>query len=195
MSSRTAYSRIPCRCDDHRRYIEKAVLRSKTRAVSGAAASQRWFDQHVQITSNSRFKNDKFVKTHCFTIDDAPPHAAEKARREIEERLAATYEAATVGISESDRNGNLPRVNTTLTAITGRAREELLRVRSSTTRTKRIGAKTPRCTLGRWPVRNQLHDSQTGHATRRSDQIRRRPSSSVSTKKVIFDTACACCRT
>ena len=82
--------------------------------------------KRVLITSNSRFEDDKFINTRCFTLDVTDLHAAETARREIEERLAATYEGAPVGISESDRNGNLLRVNTTLTAITGRAREELL---------------------------------------------------------------------
>jgi PAS domain S-box-containing protein len=52
--------------------------------------------KHVLITSNSRFADGKFVNTRCFTTDVTDLHQAEAARREGEERLSATYEAATV---------------------------------------------------------------------------------------------------
>jgi PAS domain S-box-containing protein len=42
--------------------------------------------------------------------------------------LAATYEAATVGIAEADEEGRMTRVNDALCIILGRSREELLRM-------------------------------------------------------------------
>ncbi len=51
---------------------------------------------------------------------------AERARRESDERLAVTYEAATVGIAETDENGRYVRVNDAVCKILGRSREELL---------------------------------------------------------------------
>lgn len=82
--------------------------------------------KHVLITSNSRFKDGQFVNTRCFTTDVTGLHEAELARRESEERLAATYEAASVGIAEADETGRLLRVNDALTRILGRSREQLL---------------------------------------------------------------------
>jgi PAS domain S-box-containing protein len=77
--------------------------------------------KHVQITSNSRFIEGRFVNTRCFTRDVTSLYEAEKARRESEERLAATYEAATVGIAEADEEGRMIRVNDALCTILGRA--------------------------------------------------------------------------
>ncbi|WP_035701156.1 PAS domain-containing sensor histidine kinase [Bradyrhizobium genomosp. I (2014)] len=82
--------------------------------------------KHVLITSNSRFNDGKFVNTRCFTIDVTHLREAERARRESEERLAATYEAATVGIAEADETGRLLRVNDALCKMLGRSREQLL---------------------------------------------------------------------
>jgi len=82
--------------------------------------------KHVLITSNSRFVEGKFVNTRCFTLDVTDLHAAEDARRASEVRLAATYEAASVGISEVDENGRFLRVNDSLCSITGRSRDQLL---------------------------------------------------------------------
>jgi PAS domain S-box-containing protein len=81
--------------------------------------------KRVQITSNSRFTDGKFVNTRCFTTDVTGLYEAERARRESEERLAATYEAATVGIAEADEEGRMTRVNDALCRILGRSREEL----------------------------------------------------------------------
>jgi PAS domain S-box-containing protein len=50
----------------------------------------------------------------------------EQALREQNQRLAVTYEHATVGIAEIDATGKRLRVNATACAITGRSREELL---------------------------------------------------------------------
>jgi PAS domain S-box-containing protein len=82
--------------------------------------------KHVLITSNSRFQDGKFVNTRCFTTDVTELIESETARRESEERLAATYEAATIGIAEADAQGRLLRVNDALCGMLGRSREELL---------------------------------------------------------------------
>ncbi|MCK1455172.1 PAS domain S-box protein [Bradyrhizobium sp. 35] len=82
--------------------------------------------KHVLITSNSRFVDGKFVNTRCFTIDISKLHAAEEARQVSEARLAATYEAASVGISETDENGRFLRVNDFICRMTGRSRDQLL---------------------------------------------------------------------
>lgn len=82
--------------------------------------------KHVMITSNGRFKDGKFINTRCFTIDVTDLHEAEKARRESEERLSVTYEAATIGIAEADSDGRLLRVNDAICAMLGRSRDELL---------------------------------------------------------------------
>ncbi|GAB1584082.1 hypothetical protein PPNSA23_40250 [Phyllobacterium phragmitis] len=66
------------------------------------------------------------MNTRCFTMDVTHLHESERARRESEERLAATYEAATVGIAESDETGRLLRVNDALCKMLGRSREQLL---------------------------------------------------------------------
>lgn len=82
--------------------------------------------KHVLITSNSRFEDGKFVNTRCFTTDVTSLHETEDAWRESEERLAATYQAATIGIAESDADGRLLRVNDALCTLLGRSREQLL---------------------------------------------------------------------
>jgi PAS domain S-box-containing protein len=82
--------------------------------------------KHVLITSNSRFQDGKFVNTRCFTTDVTELFESETARRESEERLAATYEAATIGIAEADAQGHLLRVNDALCGMLGRSRGELL---------------------------------------------------------------------
>ncbi|UPJ58436.1 PAS domain S-box protein [Bradyrhizobium sp. 192] len=82
--------------------------------------------KHVLITSNSRFVDGKFVNTRCFTVDVTDLQAANEARQASDARLAATYEAAIVGISEADESGRFLRVNDSLCRITGRSRDELL---------------------------------------------------------------------
>jgi PAS domain S-box-containing protein len=82
--------------------------------------------KHVLITSNSRFEDGEFVNTRCFTTDVTELYEAERARRDSEERLTATYEAATIGIAEADSAGRLLRVNDALCKMLGRSREELL---------------------------------------------------------------------
>jgi PAS domain S-box-containing protein len=82
--------------------------------------------KHVLITSNGRFDQGLLVRTRCFTTDVTELYAAERALRESEERLAATYEAATIGIAEADETCNLLRVNDALCKMLGRSREQLL---------------------------------------------------------------------
>lgn len=82
--------------------------------------------RQVVITSNGRFSNDKLVNTRCFTVDVTGVHAAEAARRDSEERLTATYEAATIGIAEAGPDGRLLRVNDAICKMLGRSREQLL---------------------------------------------------------------------
>ncbi|RCS25335.1 PAS domain S-box protein [Phyllobacterium salinisoli] len=82
--------------------------------------------KHVLITSNSRFEDGEFINTRCFTTDVTELFESESARRDSEERLAATYEAATIGIAETDSAGRLLRVNDALCQMLGRSRQELL---------------------------------------------------------------------
>lgn len=82
--------------------------------------------KQVLITSNGRFEDGKLFNTRCFTIDVTNVHEAEAARRDSDDRLAATYEAATVGISEAGADGRLLRVNDALCTMLGRTREQLL---------------------------------------------------------------------
>lgn len=82
--------------------------------------------KHVVITSNGRFEKEKLVNTRCFTVDVTGLREAEAAKRESEERLAATYEAATIGFAEAGPDGRLLRVNDALCEMLGRTREQLL---------------------------------------------------------------------
>jgi PAS domain S-box-containing protein len=82
--------------------------------------------RHVLITSNGRFDDGRFVNTRCFTIDVTGLQEADYARRQSDERLAATYEAAMVGIAEVDEHGRYVRINDALCNILGRSREQLL---------------------------------------------------------------------
>jgi PAS domain S-box-containing protein len=82
--------------------------------------------KHVLITSNCRFEQGQLVNTRCFTTDVTELHASEEARRDSEQRLAATYEAATIGIAEADEQGRLLRVNDALCKMLGRPRAQLL---------------------------------------------------------------------
>ncbi|ARP95863.1 histidine kinase [Bordetella genomosp. 13] len=82
--------------------------------------------KHVVITSNSRFHAGKFVNTRCFTMDVTELRKAEAAQRESDERLMATYQAAMVGIAETDERGGFVRVNDAMCRMLGRPRETLI---------------------------------------------------------------------
>ncbi|MGY6293344.1 hypothetical protein ACXITF_19170, partial [Proteus mirabilis] len=75
--------------------------------------------KHVAITSNGRFEDGKFFNTRCFTVDVTRAHEAEVERQESDDRLAATYEAATIGIAEAGEDGRLLRVNDALCTMLG----------------------------------------------------------------------------
>lgn len=82
--------------------------------------------KHVVITSNSRFQAGKFVNTRCFTMDVTELRKAEAAQRESDERVMATYQAAMVGIAETDAQGRFVRVNDAMCRMLGRPREALI---------------------------------------------------------------------
>jgi PAS domain S-box-containing protein len=85
--------------------------------------------RHVQISSSVRFCDGRFINTRCFSVDVTATVLAEAARREAEQRLAATYEKATIGIAESDAEGRFLRVNPAFGEITGYTVEELIGTR------------------------------------------------------------------
>ena len=85
--------------------------------------------KHVEISSSVRFRDGKFLNTRCFSVDVTATVAAEAARREAEQRLAATYEKATVGIAEADAEGRFLRVNPAFAELTGYAVENLIGTR------------------------------------------------------------------
>ncbi len=84
--------------------------------------------KHVLITSSGRFEDGRFANTRCFTIDVTDLYEAEAARADIDGRLAATYEAANVGITEADHTGRILRLNDALCRILDMPREQLLRM-------------------------------------------------------------------
>ena len=102
---------------------------SRGEKLDGYPAKLRTKDgsiKHVLITSNGRFDGGRFVNSRCSLLDVTDLHHAERARRSTEERLAATYEAANVGIAEADEKGTLLRVNEGLCRIMGKSRDALL---------------------------------------------------------------------
>jgi PAS domain S-box-containing protein len=106
--------------------LQKLSCREKLDRYPARLRARDGSIKHVLITSNSRFEDGRFVNTRCFTMDVTHRHEAERARRESEERLAATYEAATIGITEADETGRLLRVNDAFCNMLGRSREQLL---------------------------------------------------------------------
>jgi PAS domain S-box-containing protein len=82
--------------------------------------------RHVLITPNVRTRNGEFMNIRCFTVDVTERVRAEELLQQQNERLAATYEHAGMGIVEVDAEGKLLRVNAQLCALMGYAPEELL---------------------------------------------------------------------
>ncbi len=82
--------------------------------------------RQVRISSNARTRNGKVINTRCFTVDVTDRLRAEALLCEQDERLAATYEHAGIGIAEVDADGKLRRVNGHLSALLGCSPEELL---------------------------------------------------------------------
>ncbi len=83
--------------------------------------------RHVQISSSVCFdESGRFRNTRCFTVDVTDRLQAERELQEAQQRLAATYEHAIVGISEADAGGRYLRTNEGLSRITGYSKDELL---------------------------------------------------------------------
>lgn len=80
----------------------------------------------VEISSSVCFRDGEFLNTRCFTVDVTEKLAAQRALREVEERLAVTYENALAGIAEVDAQGRLLRVNEAFCTIAGHGRDALL---------------------------------------------------------------------
>ncbi|MBZ9773973.1 PAS domain S-box protein [Mesorhizobium sp. CO1-1-8] len=93
--------------------------RARLRAKDG---SMRW----VEITSNVRAVDGRFLNTRCITIDVTEKTKAEELLREHEQRLAATYHSAGAGIVETDAKGRLLRVNAHFCDLLGYDREALV---------------------------------------------------------------------
>jgi PAS domain S-box-containing protein len=83
--------------------------------------------RHVLISSSVHFdESGQFRNTRCFTLDVTDRVAAERELREVQQRLAATYENALAGIGEVDADGRFLRLNARFEELTGYSREELL---------------------------------------------------------------------
>ena len=82
--------------------------------------------RHVLITSNANMCDGVFLNSRCFTVDVTAWRQSQVLQAEAERRLAATYEAAPIGIAEVDEKGRLVRLNSAFERIFGYSREELL---------------------------------------------------------------------
>ncbi len=83
--------------------------------------------RHVIVSSNARFRDGEFVNTRCFTVDITERlEAEERARRQEEQRLAATYHHAPVGIAEVDADGKILRANAQSCGLLGYSLDEMI---------------------------------------------------------------------
>jgi PAS domain S-box-containing protein len=83
--------------------------------------------RHVLVSSNARFREGEFVNTRCFTVDITERlQAEERGRRQEEQRLAATYQYAPIGIAEVDADGKLLRANAQSCGLLGYSSDEVL---------------------------------------------------------------------
>lgn len=82
--------------------------------------------RHVEISSSVCFREGEFANTRCFTVDVTEKVEAERALKQAQDRLAATYETVPAGIGECDRTGRFIRVNEAFATIAGYARDELM---------------------------------------------------------------------
>jgi PAS domain S-box-containing protein len=81
--------------------------------------------RHVLVTSSVHFRNGEFVNTRCFTVDVTERLRAEdRIRRQEEQRLAATYQYAPIGIAEVDADGRLLRANAQACRLLGYSSDE-----------------------------------------------------------------------
>jgi PAS domain S-box-containing protein len=105
-------------------------IRDAERRVRRPDGSEVYVSINIDPLRNAR--GDFVGIINCF-LDITEPRrmvaALEESRRlarEQEQRLAATYEHAAIGISEVAPDGRFLRVNEVICAITGRSREDLL---------------------------------------------------------------------
>jgi PAS domain S-box-containing protein len=83
--------------------------------------------RHVLVSSSARFRDGELVNTRCFTVDITERLRAEdRIRRQEEQRLAATYQYAPIGISEVDADGRLLRANAQACRLLGYSPDEVL---------------------------------------------------------------------
>jgi PAS domain S-box-containing protein len=103
------------------------VLRTATPILGAHAIVERADGSHIPVTAHVQpveSERGELIGVISCCLDTTV--VAEQALREQNQRLAVTYEHATVGIAEIDAGGRRMRVNATACAITGRSREELL---------------------------------------------------------------------
>ncbi len=83
--------------------------------------------RHVLVSSNARFRDGEFVNTRCFTVDITERlRAEERVRWQEEQRTAATYQYAPIGIAEVDAEAKVLRANAQSCGLFGYSSDELL---------------------------------------------------------------------
>jgi PAS domain S-box-containing protein len=81
--------------------------------------------RHALVSSSARFRNGELVNTRCFTVDITERLRAEdRIRRQEEQRVAATYQNAPIGIVEVDVDGRLLRANAQACRLLGYSPDE-----------------------------------------------------------------------
>jgi PAS domain S-box-containing protein len=81
--------------------------------------------RHALVSSSARFSDGELVNTRCFTVDITERLRAEdRIRRQEEQRLAATYQYAPIGIVEVDADGRLLRANAQACRLLGYSPDE-----------------------------------------------------------------------
>lgn len=89
----------------------------------------------INIDPLKNARGEMIGAVNCFLdvterkLIDAALDRSRRDLREHEQRLAATYEHAAIGISETDAEGHFLRVNEAICAITGYSKDELLGIR------------------------------------------------------------------
>src|SRR6266446_6135413 len=83
--------------------------------------------RHVLVSSNARFRDGEFVNTRCFTVDITERlRAEERVRWQEEQRTAATYQYAPIGIAEVDAEAKVLRANAQSCVLLGYSSDEAL---------------------------------------------------------------------
>ena len=76
--------------------------------------------RHVQITSNARYEDGKFVNTRCFTVDITEQYLANEALREREHQLRQILNALPAAVYMTDAAGRLTFFNEAAVEFSGR---------------------------------------------------------------------------